>query len=137
MSECTKVPKLISFVVQYGDNFNESVRQLTSLAQLTADLCVAEDNVLMKNKDYKPSEDATVSDPPPTLQSITSKMVALGHSAVYRNCYALAVFLLTLPVTSASCERAHSKVDLVKSAVRASVGCERHFGPDIGRKVGS
>ena len=112
MSECTKVPKLISFVVQYGDNFNESVRQLTSLAQLTADLCVAEDNVLMKNKDYKPSEDATVSDPPPTLQSITSKMVALGHSAVYRNCYALAVFLLTLPVTSASCERAHSKVDL-------------------------
>ena len=24
-------------------------------------------NVLMKNKDYKPSEDATASDPPPTL----------------------------------------------------------------------
>jgi len=79
----------------------------------------------MKNKDYKPSEDATASDQPPTLQNITSKMVALGHSAVYRNFYALAVFLLTLPVTSASCERAHSKVDLVKSAVRASMGSER------------
>ena len=52
-------------------------------------------------------------------------MVALGHSAVYRNFYGLAVFLLTLPVTSASCERAHSKVDLVKSAVRASMGSER------------
>ena len=37
----------------------------------------------------------------------------------------LLVFLLTLPVTSASCERAHSKVDLVKSAVRASMGSER------------
>ena len=65
-SECTK--KLISSVVQYGDNFCESVRQLASLAQLKADLCVAEGNdMLMKNKDYKPSEDATASDPPPTL----------------------------------------------------------------------
>ena len=64
-SECTKVLKLISA----GDNFNESVRQLASLAQLNADLCVAEGNVLIKNKNYKPSEDATASDPPPTLQS--------------------------------------------------------------------
>ena len=89
------------------------------MAQLNADLCVAVGNVIMKNKDYEPSEDATASDPPPTLQSTTSKMVALGRSAVYRNFYALAVFLLTLLVTSASCERAHGKVDLVKSAVRA------------------
>jgi len=44
-SECTKVLKLISSVVQYGDNFNESVRQLASLAQLNADLCVAEGNM--------------------------------------------------------------------------------------------
>jgi len=35
------------------------------------------------------------------------------------------VFLLTLPVTSASCERAHSKVDIVKSAVRSSMASER------------
>lgn len=33
-SECTKVLKLIPSVVQYGDNFDESVRQLASLAQL-------------------------------------------------------------------------------------------------------
>jgi len=79
----------------------------------------------MKNNDYKPSEDATASDQPPTLQNITSKMVALGHSAVYRNFYALAVLLLTLPVTSDSCERAHSKVDLEKSPVRESMGSER------------
>ena len=32
---------------------------------------------------------------------------------------------LTLPVTSASCEWAHSKVDIVKSAVRASMTSER------------
>jgi hypothetical protein len=52
-------------------------------------------------------------------------MVELKHSLVYKNLYALIVFLLTLPVTSASCERAHSKVDLVKSAVRASMDSER------------
>ena len=33
----------------------------------------------------------------------------------------MVVFLLTLPVTSAACERAHSKVNLVKSAVWASM----------------
>ena len=60
-----------------------------------------------------------------TLQAIASKMVELKHSLVYKNFYALIVFLLTLPVTSASCERAHSKVDLVKSAVRASMDSER------------
>jgi len=78
--------------VQYGDNFNDSVRQLVSIAQLSADLCVVEGKLLMKNKDYKPSEDATASDLLPTLQIITSKMLALGHSAMYRNFYALAVF---------------------------------------------
>ena len=35
------------------------------------------------------------------------------------------MYFCTLPVTSAACERAHSKVDLVKSAVRASMGSDR------------
>ena len=39
--------------------------------------------------------------------------------------YQLVVFLLTLPVTSASRERAHSKVDIVKSSVRSSMTSER------------
>jgi hypothetical protein len=62
--------------------------------------------------------------------------VTSGHRAAVRNacvsvglvgmeCCNLLVFLLTLPVTSASCERAHSKVDLVKSAMRASMTSER------------
>ena len=52
-------------------------------------------------------------------------MVELQHNKLYKHYYALMVFLLTLPVTSASCERAHSKIDLVKSAVRASMASER------------
>jgi len=35
------------------------------------------------------------------------------------------IFLLTLPVTSSSCEGTHSKVDILKSAVRASMASER------------
>lgn len=52
-------------------------------------------------------------------------MVGLQHNKLYKHYYSLVVFLLTLPVTSASCERARSKVDIVKSAVRASMTSER------------
>ena len=52
-------------------------------------------------------------------------MVQLKHGLLYKYFYALVVFLLTLPVTSASCEQAHNKVELVKSAVRASMGSDR------------
>ena len=89
-------------------------------------MCVAEGRVVMTNKCYAVPEGASQSGPS-SLQSLslTSKMVTLGHSIAYKNFYALLVFLLTLPVKSASCERAHSKVDLVKSAVRASMSSER------------
>ena len=46
------------------------------------------------------------------------------QSVVYKHIYQLVVFLLTLPVTSASRERAPSKVDIVKSAVRSSMTSE-------------
>ena len=55
-------------------------------------------------------------------------MVELQHNKLYKHYYALIilmVFLSTLPVTSASCERTNSKVNLVKSAVRASMASER------------
>jgi len=123
-SECTKVLKLVSSVVQYGENFNESARQLASLAQLNADLCVAEGNVIKKNRDYKPSEDATASDPPPTLESIHPKWWHYRAQCSVQKLLWFSCFLLTLPTTSASCGRAQSKVDLLKSAVRASVGSE-------------
>ena len=115
--ECTSVLKLISFVVQFGDNFDDAVRQLAATEQLNADLCVAEGRVAMTNKCYAVPEGASRSGPS-SLQSLTSKMVTLGDSVAYKNFYALLVFLLTVTVTSASCERAHSKVDLVKDGVQ-------------------
>lgn len=119
-SECVTVMKLISSFVQFGDNFEDCTKQLASLARIDVNLCVAESNMIMLHKDSY-----TLADSAPSLQSVACKMVELKHSVVYKHFYALVVFLLTLPVTSASCERAHSKVDLVRSAVRASMGSDR------------
>lgn len=60
-----------------------------------------------------------------SLQQLATAMVTSKHSVLYKHFFALVRFLLTLPVTSASCERAHSKVDIIKSAVRASMTSER------------
>jgi len=73
------VLKLISFVVQFGDSFDDAVRQLAATEQLNTDLCVAEGRVVMTNKCYAVPEGASQSGPP-SLQSLTSKMVTLGHS---------------------------------------------------------
>jgi len=53
------------------------------------------------------------------------KLIELKLHVVYKHFFELIVYLMTLPVTSATCERAHSKVDLIKSAVRASMGSGR------------
>jgi len=52
-------------------------------------------------------------------------MVELQPNKLYKHYYAFMIFLLALPVTSSSCEQAHSKVNIVKSAVRASMATEK------------
>jgi hypothetical protein len=89
------------------------------IAKLDADFCSAEGKQVLRNAIYKSAD--TVS----SLRSMVTTMISLKHNITCKNFYNLLVFLLTLPVTSASCERAHSKVDLVKSAVRASMTSER------------
>lgn len=51
-------------------------------------------------------------------------MTLLKHNIAYKNFYTL-VLLLTLNATAASCQRAHSKVDLIKSAMCAIMISER------------
>jgi len=60
-----------------------------------------------------------------SLQRFTATMVELQHNKLYKHYYALMIFLQTLPVTYSSRKRAHSKVDIVKSAVRVSMTSER------------
>jgi hypothetical protein len=52
-------------------------------------------------------------------------MIEMKHSVVYKHFFGLVVYLMTLRETSAARERAHSKIDLVKSAVRASMASDR------------
>ena len=52
-------------------------------------------------------------------------MIEKKYNFLYKTFYHLVTFLLTLPVTSASCERTHCKVDLIKSAVRFSINTGR------------
>ena len=59
------------------------------------------------------------------LMSMHTTMVTSKHNQLSKHFYQMVVFLLTLPVTSASRERAHGKVDIVKSAVKSSMTSER------------
>jgi len=117
--ECMTVVEHISSVMQANSNFECAVHQLSKLAKLDGNACVAQGKLLFCNDSYR-SPDSVAS-----LQAFASVMIGHSHNITYKNLYALIVYLLTLPVTSATCERAHSKVDIIKSAVRASMTAER------------
>jgi hypothetical protein len=102
-----------------SDDFDNSVRKLSDIAKLDADFHSAEGKQVLGNAVYKPAD--TVF----SLRSMVTTIISLKHDTAYKNFYNLLVFLLTLPMTSASCERAHSEVDFVKSVVRASMTSER------------
>ena len=78
-------------------------------------ICVAEGNLLFYNEAYRSADSALMS--MPSLRYLATIMVTSKHNLLYKHFYQLVVFLVTLPVTSASREIAHSKVDTVKSAV--------------------
>ena len=124
-AECLSVLKHISSLMARGENFDNAVRQLCSIAKLDGDLCVAEGNLLFYNEAYRSADSALMS--MSILQCLATAMAPLKHNLLYKHFYQLVVFLLTLPVTSASCERAHSKVNIVKSAVRSSMNSERDW----------
>lgn len=109
----------ISSVMQANSNFECAVHQLSKQAKLDGNSCVAEGKLLFCNEIYRSPESVA------NLHAFASVMIAHSHKIAYKNVYALIVYLLTLPVTSATCERAHCKVDIIKSAVRASMTAER------------
>ena len=56
--ECLSVMKHISSLMARGENFDNSVRQLCSIAKLEGNLCVAEGNLLFYNKAYISADSA-------------------------------------------------------------------------------
>jgi hypothetical protein len=106
-------------MLRLNDDFDNAVRQLSEIAKLDTDFCSAEGKRVLCNAIYKLAD--TVS----SLRSTVTTVISLMHNIAHKSFYNLLVFLLTLPVTSTSCERAHCKVDVIKSAVRASMTYER------------
>ena len=114
-TDCVQLLQSIPSV--FSKSWNEQgIRTLATVARLDDDLCVVESQMVLRNEDYTSLE---------TLLSLAQTLVSHQHNKVYRFVYQLIVFLLILPVTSATCERSHSKVDLIKSAVRSSMGSDR------------
>ena len=95
--QCLSVLKHTSSLMARGQNFDNAVRLLCSIAQLDGDLCVAEDNLLFYNEAYRSADSALMS--MPSLQCLATTMVTSKHNLLYAHFYQLVVFLLTLPVT--------------------------------------
>ena len=83
-------------------------------------MCIADAKHLLCTVPFESTRENMTS-----LHDLMSNMIQLKYNIVYKHFFNLVVYLTTLPVTSAACERAHSKVDLIKSAVRASMLSDR------------
>ena len=108
-----------------GKNLDKVVRQLRSIAKLDGNICVADGNLLFYSEAYRSADSALMS--MSGLQCLATTTVTSKHNLLYIQelLYQLVVFLLTLPVTSASRERAHSKVVTIESSVRSGMTSER------------
>ena len=69
-STCLSVLKHISSLMVRGENFDNAVRLLCSIAKLDGYLCVAEDNLLFYNEAYKSADSALMS--MPSLQCLAT-----------------------------------------------------------------
>ena len=64
-----------------GENFDNAVGLLSSVAKLDGDLCVAEDNLLFYNEAYRSADSALMS--MPSLQCLATTMVTSKHNLLY------------------------------------------------------
>ena len=78
--ECLSVLKHISSLMAGGENFDNAVRQLCSIAKLDGDLCVTEANLLFYNVNeaYRSSDSALMS--MSSLQCLATTMVTWKHN---------------------------------------------------------
>ena len=93
--------------------FEKAVIELAKIAKIDIEKCVAEAKALFSNEACQKCE------------SLMHIMTKKKYNFLYKTFYHLVTFLLTLLVTLASCEQAHSKVDLIKLAIRSSMSTDR------------
>ena len=95
----------------------ENIQQLATLYKLDSDVCADQFDLLRND----PSVEKNVT----SLAHLVSHMYSHGLHDAYSVIYELASFLLTIPVSSAGCERAFSKLNLVKDELHSTMGDER------------
>lgn len=119
--DCTRVLRNMPAVFTKTLNA-EGIVTLANIFKLDGELCFSEAKSMMFGDDNKPKAQYEDID---SLAAMAKTMRHELHTRIYRNFHNLIIHLLTLPVTSAGCERSHSKVAFVKSAVRSSMTSHR------------
>lgn len=119
--DCTRVLQNMPAVFTKTLNA-EGIVTLANIFKLDGELCFSEAKSMMFGDDNKPKAQYEDID---SLAAMAKTMRHELHTRIYRNFHNLIIHLLTLPVTSAGCERSHSKVAFVKSAVRSSMTSHR------------
>jgi len=82
----TAVIKHIPSVLTLSDNFQKDFTRLGRLANLDAELCVAQGKLLLKNQQYMAPNNPT------SLQNLANKMFTLQHIIAYKEYYLLIVY---------------------------------------------
>ena len=96
----------------YQSEDSNNIRRLASTYHLNADRCVDQYD-LLRNKSVKHIT---------SLGSLVLHMITHRMYETYDVIYELAWILLTIPVSSAGCERVFSKLTLVKNELRSTMG---------------
>lgn len=99
---------------------NDSIRQLATMYHLDSDLCSNQYDLLRNDPSLK-APHVIVNSLPSLVAHMYSNKLHESYCALYH----LACILLTIPVSSASCERAFSKLSLVKNALRSTMTDDR------------
>jgi hypothetical protein len=113
--DCVQVVTHITFVFLASSRL-DGVLKLANTAMLDGDLCVVKAQLFTEHAHYGSTNN---------LLNLAQQILCEMHHKAYKHFQQLVVYLLTMPVTSASCECSHSKANLIKSTVRSSLTAGR------------
>jgi len=117
--QATETVRLMSSMCiwrEYQSDDTDNIRRLASTYQLDSDRCVDQYGLLRNDQSVKHIK---------SLGSLVQHMFTHRMHETYSVVFELACILLTIPVSSAGCERVFSKLKLVKNELRSTMGDDR------------
>lgn len=117
--QATETVRLMSSMCiwrDYQSDDTDNIRRLASTYQLDSDRCVDQYGLLRNDQSVKHIK---------SLGSLVQHMFTHRMHETYSVVFELACILLTIPVSSAGCERVFSKLKLVKNELRSTMGDDR------------